>query len=156
VGAVSETVTVAARAARVETDSGESSAEVTTAQIANLTARGRDVVSMLRTIPGVSYAADPDSAGASYGSNTSSIRGTNANLNILSVDGVVSNDMGTPSVFSSVTTLDAIGEVKIVLNGYRAEYAGNGGPVVQVVSKSGGTDYHGSGYWYVRNEAFQR
>jgi hypothetical protein len=154
VGAVTETITVAAQAAHVETDSGEESAEVTTDMIGNLTARGRDVVSLLRTIPGVSYASDPDSAGASYGSNTSSIRGTNANLNILAVDGVVSNDMGTPSVFSSVTTMDAIGEVKIVLNSYRAEYAGNGGPVVMVVSKSGGTEFHGNGYWYVRNEDF--
>jgi outer membrane receptor protein involved in Fe transport len=152
VGAVSETVTVAAKAAHVETDSGEASAEVTTDMIGNLTARGRDIVSLMRTIPGVSYASDPDSAGASYGSNTSSIRGTNANLNILAVDGVVSNDMGTPSVFSSVTTMDAIGEVKIVLNSYRAEYAGNGGPVVMVVSKSGGTEYHGNAYWYLRNE----
>jgi hypothetical protein len=45
--------------------------------------------------------------------------------------------------FSSVTTMDAIGEVKIVLNSYRAEYAGNGGTVVTIVSKSGGSEYHG-------------
>jgi hypothetical protein len=154
VGAVSETVSISAKSVHVETDSAESSAEITTDQIGNLTARGRDVVSMLRTIPGVAYLADPDSAGASYGSNTPSIRGANANMNILSVDGVVSNDMGTPSVFSSVTTMDAIGEVKVVLNSYRAEYAGNGGTVVTIVSKSGGTEYHGNGYWYVRNEDF--
>ena len=36
--------------------------------------------------------------------------------------------------------MDAIGEVKIVLNSYQAEYAGNGGAVVQVVTKSGGKD----------------
>src|SRR5262249_12563662 len=109
---------------------------------------------MLRTIPGVAYQADQDSAGGSYGTGSPSIRGSNAGMNIVAVDGVVSNDMGTPSVFSSVTTMDAIGEVKIVLNGYRAEYAGNGGPVVIVVSKSGGSEYHGNGYWYVRNEDF--
>jgi hypothetical protein len=154
VGAVTETVTVTSQAAHVETDAAESSAEITTDQIGNLTARGRDVVSMLRTIPGVAYQADQDSAGGSYGTSSPSIRGANANMNILSVDGVVSNDMGTPSVFSSVTTMDAIGEVKIVLNSYRAEYAGNGGAVVTIVSKSGGTEYHGNGYWYLRNEAF--
>jgi hypothetical protein len=154
IGAVSETVTVEARAAHVETDSSEASAEITTDQIGNLTARGRDIVSMLRTIPGVAYQADQDSAGGSYGTTSPTIRGASANMNILSVDGVVSNDMGTPSVFSSVTTMDAIGEVKIVLNSYRAEYAGNGGTVVTIVSKSGGTEYHGNGYWYVRNEDF--
>ena len=76
------------------------------------------------------------------------------NTNTLAVDGVVSNDVGTPNVFSSVTTLDAIGEVKVVLNGYQAEYAGNGGPVVEVVTKSGGREFHGTGYWFIRNEDF--
>jgi hypothetical protein len=38
------------------------------------------------------------------------------------------------------------------LNSYQAEYAGNGGAVVQVVTKGGGRDYHGAAFWYVRNE----
>ena len=152
VGAVNETVTVAAEAAHVETDTSESSAEITTSQVMNLTARGRDVVSLLRTIPGVAYQADPDSAGASYGTTSPSIRGASNNMNILSVDGVVSNDMGTPNVFSSVTTMDAIGEVNVVMNAYRAEYAGNGGTVVTIVSKSGTSEFHGNAYYYLRNE----
>jgi Carboxypeptidase regulatory-like domain/TonB-dependent Receptor Plug Domain len=152
VGAVTETITVAAEKAHVQTDTAESSAEITTSQLTNLTARGRDVVSLLRTIPGVAYQADPDSAGGSYGTGSPSIRGANSNMNILSVDGVVSNDMGTPNVFSSVTTMDAIGEVNVVLNAYRAEYAGNGGTLVTIVSKSGGSEYHGNAYYYLRNE----
>ena len=145
---------VSAEAAHVETDSAESSADITTQQLGNLTARGREVVSLLRTIPGVAYQADQDSPGGTYGTTSPSIRGASASMNIISVDGVVSNDQGTPSVFSSVTTMDAIGEVKVILNAYQAEYAGNGGTVVQVVSKSGGTSFHGNAYWYVRNDAF--
>src|SRR2546423_13412317 len=76
-----------------------------------------------------------------------------AGANVLAVDGVVSNDMGTPSVFSSVTTLDAIGEVKVILNSYQAEYAGNGGAVVQVVTRSGGKGVHGGVDYFGRNEA---
>jgi Carboxypeptidase regulatory-like domain/TonB-dependent Receptor Plug Domain len=153
-GSVGETVTVAADAVHVETNSAELSADITTQQLGSLTTRGREVVSLLRTIPGVAYQADQDSAGGTYGTSTPSIRGASANMNILSVDGVVSNDQGTPSVFSSVTTMDAIGEVKVILNAYQAEYAGNGGTVVQVVSKSGTSEYHGTGYWYLRNEDF--
>jgi hypothetical protein len=154
IGAVSETISVSAETAHVETDTAENSADITTDQVGNLTARGRDIVSMLRTIPGVAWQADQDSAGGSYGTTSPSIRGASANQNIMAVDGVVSNDMGTPSVFSSVTTMDAIGEVKVILNGYRAEYAGNGGTIMQVVSKSGGKEYHGSVYWYARNNDF--
>src|SRR5580765_1567151 len=152
-GSASETVTVAAEAAHVATESSEESAAVTTTQIANLTARGREVVSMLRTIAGATYQADQDSPGGQYGTGTPSIRGASANMNILAVDGVISNDMGTPSVFSSATQMDAIGEVKVIMNSYQAEYAGNGGAVVQVVTKSGGNEWHGNAYWYVRNNA---
>jgi len=152
VGAVTETVTVTAQSAMVETSNSEQSAQVTTNQLENLTARGREVVSLLRTIPGVTYQVDQDSPGGTYGTATPNVRGTNAYMNILAVDGVVSNDIGTPSVFSSVTTMDAIGEVKVVLSNYQAEYAGNGGVIMEVVTKSGGRDFHGTGYAYIRNE----
>ena len=151
-GAVSETVTVVGQGAMVQTDSSEHSAVLTSRQLDTLLTRGRDVVSLLRTIPGVQYQADQDSVGGSYGTGTPNIGGSSNNTNILAVDGVVSNDIGTPNVFSSVTTMDAIGEVKVILNSYQAEYAGNGGAVVEVVTKSGGRDYHGTGYWFVRNE----
>jgi Carboxypeptidase regulatory-like domain/TonB-dependent Receptor Plug Domain len=151
-GAVTQTISVQAQGATVQTDSSENSAVLTNNQVSNLTARGRDVVSLLRTIPGVGYQADQDSVGGSYGTGTPSIAGTSSNSNTLAVDGVVSNDVGTPGVFSSVTTLDAIGEVKVIVNGYQAEYSGNGGPVVEVVTKSGGREFHGTGYWFVRNE----
>ncbi len=153
-GSSAETVTVAAEATHVETESSEEAADVTTEQIANLTARGREIVSLLRTVPGATYQADQDSPGGTYGTGTMSIRGASSNMNILAVDGIVSNDMGTPSVFSSATQMDAIGEVKVILNSYDAEYAGNGGTVVQVVTKSGTNAWHGNGYWYLRNNDF--
>ena len=154
IGAVSETISVEAQATQVQTDSSEHSAILSSTQLETLTARGRDVVSMLRTIPGVQYQSDQDSVGGQFGTGTPSIGGTLSGTNILAVDGVVSNDQGSPNVFSSVTTLDAIGEVKIILNSYQAEYAGNGGAIMQVVTKSGGRDFHGTGYYYVRNEDF--
>jgi len=153
VGEVTETISVTGEAAQVQTDSSEHSATLTNMQVANLTTKGREVVSMLRTIPGVQYQADQDSAGGSYGTGTPNIAGSFSGTNILAVDGVVSNDQGTPNVFSSVTTLDAIGEVKVLLNSYQAEYAGNGGPIVQVVTRSGGKEVHGNAYEYIRNDA---
>jgi hypothetical protein len=113
IGEVTDTISVAADSAQVQTDSSEHSAELSTRQVTALTARGREVVSMLRTIPGVQYQADQDSAGGSYGTGTPNIAGSFSSTNILAVDGVVSNDQGTANVFSSVTTLDAIGEVKV-------------------------------------------
>ena len=153
VGEVTETISVVGEVAQVQTDSSEHSAVLTSTQLTNLTAKGREVVSMLRTIPGVQYQADQDSTGGSYGTGTPNIAGTFSGTNILAVDGVVSNDQGTPNIFSSVTTLDAIGEVKVLVSSYQAEYAGNGGPIVQVVTRGGGREFHGSAYEYIRNDA---
>ncbi len=49
--------------------------------------------------------------------------------------------------------LDAIAEVRVLLNSYRAEYGRAGGGQVQIVSKSGTSTYHGNVYHYLRNEA---
>ncbi|MEP6716555.1 MAG: TonB-dependent receptor plug domain-containing protein, partial [Terriglobia bacterium] len=152
IGTIRDTVQVEEHVAQVATDSSQVTGAITGTQLMNLTARGRDVVSLLRTIPGVSYQSDPDSAGGAYGTGTPSIVGTNSGTNHIAVDGVTSNDQGSPNVFSSVTTLDAIGEVKVLLNSYQAEYTGNGGPIVQVVTKSGSKDFHGSVYEFFRNE----
>jgi hypothetical protein len=152
IGAVTETVSVVAQGATVQTDSSEHSAVLTSNQLANLTTRGREVVSLLRTIPGVQYQADQNDVGGSFGTSSPNIGGAFNTTNVLAVDGVVSNDLGTPATFSSVTTLDAIGEVKVIMNSYQAEYASNGGAVIEVVTKSGGKEFHGSGYYYGRNE----
>lgn len=152
IGAVTDTITIEAQGATVQTASSERSGVITSDQVANIQARGRDVNSLLKLLPGVQFSADGDSVGGSFGTGSSNMGGTTSGMNTLSVDGVVSNDNGSPNVFSSVTTMDAIGEVKVILNSYQAEYAGNGGAVVQVITKSGGKEYHGTGYWYKRHE----
>lgn len=50
--------------------------------------------------------------------------------------------------------MDAIAEVKVLLNNYQAEYGRNAGAFVNIVSKSGTREFHGSGYWFKRHEQF--
>jgi hypothetical protein len=50
--------------------------------------------------------------------------------------------------------MDAIGEVKVLLNNYQAEYGRNGASFINIVTKSGGQQYHGSAYWYKRHESW--
>jgi hypothetical protein len=153
-GAPSETVTVEASGAAVQTSSAEQSALISSAQIDTMLARGRDVTSLLKILPGVHYAADQEAMGGSYGVTTPNVSGVSNAANTLEVDGLLHNDMGTPSVFSGPISMDAIGEVKMLLNNYQAEYTGNGGAVMNIVTKSGGRDYHGSAYWFKRHEMF--
>lgn len=154
VGAVTETVTTVAEGTPVQTESVEHSALVTSKQLELISQRGRDVTSLLKILPGVSYGGESESAGGGFGSGIPNVQGGRNTWNTLNVDGVRGNDLGSPSTFSSTVNFDAIGEVKVLLNGYQAEYASNASANVNIVTKSGSSQYHGGGYWYKRHEQF--
>ena len=54
----------------------------------------------------------------------------------------------------ATTNIDAVSEFKILTNSYQAEYGRAVGGQVQVVTKSGTQDFHGSGYWYGRRSGW--
>ena len=154
VGNLTETVTTTAEGTPVQTESSEHSALITSKQLELVSIRGRDVTALLRILPGVSYQGQSESAGNGFGSGVPNIQGGRNTWNTLNVDGVRGNDLGSPSTFSSTVNFDAIGEVKVLLNSYQAEYAGNASANVNIITKSGTTQYHGSGYYYKRHEQF--
>jgi len=154
IGALAETVTVAAEGALVQTSSVERAALLTPDQMSKMMTRGRDVVSLLRLLPGVTYGTDPVALGGSFGTDTPAIAGAPNRTNTMTLDGLLSNDIGSPNVFSAPLSIDAIGEVKALMNNYQAEYAGNGGAVINIVTKSGTREFHGGAYWYKRHEMF--
>jgi hypothetical protein len=126
VGAVTEAVTVTAQGQQVQTTSSERSALLSTRQIEMIAIRDRDVVSMLRLLPGVSQTSDQEFLGGSFGTTSPNIQGTRRQWNSQSVDGLTGNDLGSPDVFASPINLDSLGEVKVLLNNYQAEYGRNG------------------------------
>ncbi len=154
VGAVNESITVAAQAVTVQTSSTEHSALIGARQLEQISIRGRDVVSMLRILPGVSQTVDTEFLGGSFGTQSPNIQGTRSNWNSLQVDGVTGNDLGSPGTFSSPINMDAIGEVKVLMNNYQAEYGRNGASSINIVTKSGSREYHGTGYWFKRHESW--
>jgi hypothetical protein len=122
IGGLSETITTTARGSIVQTMSSDRSALITSTQIEQVADRGRDVVSLLRVLPGVAYQTPTDAPGSNFGTTTPNINGNRATWNTMTVDGVVGNDLGSPQVFGSSINFDAIGEVQVELNNYRAEY----------------------------------
>jgi carboxypeptidase family protein/TonB-dependent receptor-like protein len=153
IGEVSETITTTASGTPVQTESTEHSALISSKQLQAISIRGRDVVSLLRILPGVSYQGQSEAGGSSGGgAPIPNVQGGRASWSMINVDGIRGNDLGGPDYFSSTINFDAIGEVKVLLNGYQAEYANNSGAGVNVITKSGTREYHGSGYWYKRHE----
>lgn len=152
-GERAETVTVEARGAAVQTASAEQSSLISSAQMDTMLARGRDVLALLRIVPGVQYTEGTEVAGGTYGVSMPNASGVSNSASRVAIDGLLSNDMGTPSMDSGAIGMDAVGEMKLLINNYQAEYGGNGGMSINIVSKSGGRDFHGSLYYFGRNEA---
>ena len=128
VGAVTETVQITAQGAGVQLASSETSALLSAKQLDLTQAKGRDVVSLLRVLPGVSYQAgsnggggtfDSDSLGGTFGTFTPNISGTRSQWNTFTLDGQTGSDADIVQAFNGSTSMDAIAEVKVLLNNYQ-------------------------------------
>ena len=153
VGAVTESVVVTAQGSPVQVESQERSAELTGSQLSTLMVRGRNYTALLKTLPGVV----PDSVGDRdwLGSMTTPvIGGSPAATNSITIDGLPSQHISNPNMIMAVVNMDAVSEVKVLLNNYNAEYGRNGGAVISSVTKSGTRDFHGTAYYYKRHEQF--
>jgi hypothetical protein len=153
VGSIGETVTVEARGTQVNTAETQHSGLITATQIEQVQVLGRDVTSIMRLLPGVRYENTVDSLGMSFGTDVPNVGGSRRDWSNVIVDGVVANEVGASNLMAQQINLDAIAEVKILLNTYRAEYGRAGGGQVQIVSKSGGSSYRGNLYYYGRHES---
>jgi outer membrane receptor protein involved in Fe transport len=150
VGSVTQSVVVQAATTPVQTTSAEVSGLLDTKQLDNLLSVGRDFMSMLRTVPGV-VGGGASSLGTSGTPTINGIRNVNNSGNI---DGVSGSPRGGDKI-DTPPNLDAIQEVKVLTSSYQAEYgAGTAGPVINVITKAGTNQFHGTAYYYVRNEAF--
>jgi len=152
VGDVAEAVTVDASGTPVQTTTEDRSALITSAQIDELMARGRDFLSLLRIMPGVVPSSDSDAIGtrAAY----PNAQGMRISYPTVAIDGVSNNDLGSSQTTPTPINMDAVGEVKVLMNNYQAEYGRTAGVQVQAVTRAGTNEYHGNGYYYKRNEEF--
>src|SRR5690349_19529242 len=153
VGALTEIVSVAASGTFVETKNSDYSGLLTANQIAQIQTKGRDVVNLLRLLPGVHYENDIDAMGDSFGSQIPNIAGQRRTWNQVTVDGLNGNELSGTNRMNSSINLDAIAEGKVLLNTYKAEFGHSGGANIEIVSKSGAWNYSGSLYSYGKRDA---
>lgn len=154
VGGLEDVVTVQATGAHVNTEETQHGGVITRTQIEQVQVLGRDVTSLMRILPGVRYTTPVDSMGGSFGVDVPNVGGLPADWNKVIIDGVVANEVGNSGMQAQMVNLDAIAEVRLLVNSYRPEYGQSGGSQLQIVTRGGTSDYHGSGYWYLRNERF--
>jgi hypothetical protein len=152
VGSVSEAVEVRAEADTVATTTSAQTATIGSGQMDKIPVRGRDPMSVFKTLPGVQIIADQDTWGGSFQSTVPQFQGRGGNT--VYTDGVNGGDSNAGGNFSGITSLDAIAEVNVQANSYAAEYGLKGGAQINLVTKHGGSEFHGSAAWYKRHEMF--
>jgi carboxypeptidase family protein/TonB-dependent receptor-like protein len=153
VGQLAEVVTTVAEGAVVERESSDLTARLTSDQIELISTKGRDITSLLRLLPGVSYMDDIEAVGEGFGTDLPIISGQRGRSTVSTVNGLNASELSGNNKISMTISQDAIAEVKVLRNNYSAEYGGNGGAQINIVSKRGNKDYSGSAYYYLRNEA---
>jgi hypothetical protein len=150
-GVQTENIVVQAERTPVQTASSERSALVDATQVTNLTTRGRDWTGLLPTLPGVVYDGRGND-GIGTQSGPAAFSGARANYNSMNVDGISGNTRGGTTLDTPVL-MDMVSEVKVLQSNYQAEYGKAASGVINVVTKGGTQQYHGSASYFARNEA---
>ena len=151
-GTQTQTVTVSSESLPIETTRSESAQTVEERQIDNLPINGRNYINFTLTNSQTTRDISPTVGPApNSGLNLS---GARARSNMVSVDGADAGDNSTDGIRATVSQ-EAVQEFQMILSNYNAEYGRATGGVVNIVTKSGGNDFHGDVFGYLRNKAFQ-
>jgi Carboxypeptidase regulatory-like domain/TonB dependent receptor len=152
VAAASETVTVSSDAELVETQQTASATTIDQTRIENLPINGRNYVNFALTNSQLARDTTP-SIGAAPTSGLN-IGGQRGRSNLINIDGTNAVDNSVNGIRSTVSQ-DAVQEFQILTNGYAAEYGQAAGGVINIISKSGSNEFHGSAFGYLRNRDIQ-
>ncbi|HJQ71618.1 MAG TPA: TonB-dependent receptor [Blastocatellia bacterium] len=146
-GGLTETVTVAAGSEEVvNRETAQVSANFDTRKVAELpsNAAGAGIDTLALLAPGVL----PGFGNVNSNGTTLSVNGQRSRSNNFSIDGTDNNDLsiGGPSYF--VSNQDLVQDFQVITNNFSAQYGRNQGAIVNIVTKGGGNEFHGTAFWH--------
>lgn len=161
-GTVTSVVTVQGAAPLLETTTANLGTVIGTQQVNDLPLNGRNFTQLLQLTPGVApvntgqsngggFSGPPIAIGAT--SDFPAVNGQSNRSNFFLTDGL-NNYWSILSTYAVPPIIDAVQEFKIVSHTDSAEYGGVQGGVVNVVTKTGTNDLHGSAWEFARNAVF--
>ncbi len=152
VGQLTETVTVEASSAQLNTESATVGKTVEQKQIQSLALNGRNPIQLALLKPGVRGGAlGNQNFGLSSGGFT--INGGRSQDSLITFDGAVGIRTRANGTSIGAADVDTVQEVQILTANYTAEYGRSGNGQIRMVTRSGGQQFHGSFYEYLRNNA---
>src|SRR5215213_2941176 len=159
VGNVNEVVTVTGETQQVETRSSDVSSLVTSKQVTELPLNGRNYAQLVTLVPGISPVTTAGAGGAFGTGGTGldshvdmSVNGNGSNTNLWTVDGVNNMDVGSNATLLVFPSIDSIQEFRVERNSFSAEYGQAQGAVINLITKGGGNEFHGTLFEFFRND----
>jgi len=159
-GNISETVTVEADRVSVELSTPTVGTTINGDQVREIPINNRNFVQLIALAPGVSndlsdqvYVGTTNPEGQANTINIS-VNGARSSQNTFTIDGADVTDRGSNITIQAYPSVDSIGEFKILRSLYPAESGRSGGGQVNIVTRSGTSDFHGSLFAFARNEFF--
>src|SRR5579872_897270 len=156
-GSVDTKVTVSAEAAMIDTESQTASGTITEREVQDVPLVNRSVLDLALTLPNVSGDAGSESPGLN---STTPCPGCNLSIgggrplsSMIMADGT--NNTGISLARSMVSfTPETVQEFTVQTSTYSAEYGSTGGGIINITTKSGSNQVHGTVLWYNRNPDF--
>lgn len=151
VGGINEAITVSENGSMVNLATPEVSTRFDSRRLSELPiAANRNLLNVVLSAPGIAQLGPGQ---ASYATGISlSVNGARIRSNNFMIDGQDVNDPVFTGTGFALNNPDAIQEVRIVTNQFKAEYGRNSGSVVNIVGNSGTNQYHGSVFWFHNDE----
>ncbi len=153
VATVTTEVTITDAAPLIEVERTQQSNTIESRQIQSLPNVGRDFTSYVFTLPGVSSSNAPRVQAGNrftFGTSGFSIGGSNGRSNLVTVDGG-ENEYGSGQLRFAISP-EAVQEFQVNRNSFNAEFGFTAGTALNVVTRSGSNDFHGSLYTYFRSD----
>jgi hypothetical protein len=150
VGQVSETVNVQGGTEQLQTANATIGNVVEQKAIEALPLNGRNPLTLLLLEPGV---VQRSAGGAGSGVHVNGARDRAYNVTI---DGIEANESSVPNPVSNLYRInpDNVQEFKVTTNNATAEEGRNSGASISIATRSGTSEYHGTGFLFLRNEGF--
>jgi hypothetical protein len=156
-GGVTQVVTVTGALPMLQTETAEVNHEITNEQIAALpvtSSQGRNYQSLYTIIPGAAAVQEQNSTASNPSRAMSlNVNGVEDMSNTTRIDGAVNTYGWLPYLVAYVPPADAIQTVNIVTNSFNAEQGVAGGASINVITKSGTQQFHGSLWEYYQDAA---
>lgn len=155
VGQVSEEVEVVGSVPHVQTETSTISDVVTGTQIENLELNGRNFTALALLVPGASPDNSLEASRVGITANLNiAFNGSRMQYNNWELDGGPNVDETSGSTTNTFPNLDSIAEFRISTSNYGADLGKHAGAVIEVATKSGTKDFHGTAAEFVRNDHF--